>query len=150
MEYSVTMPYLGGILSENAYKFRTRGTKPFVRLWMRELAEKVKLLEIPKAERYEVEVFGKFTDERRPDLSNLHKVIGDALQEGLGVNDKYFFFKDRGYVLGFFDPELVITIVPQKESILEVFQGGLEDRLLSDDRLGRLGLKRVVGEEEKE
>lgn len=112
MEYKVVMPYLGGILSENAYKMATRRTKPFVKRWMRELAEKVQDLNVPESENYEVRLFGKFTDERRPDLSNLHKVIGDALEKGLGTNDKHFLFKDEGYDLGHMDPELEITIVP--------------------------------------
>lgn len=110
MEYKVAMPYIGGILSENAYKFATRGTKPIVKLWMRELAEKVKALDIPKCEAYEIEVFGKFTDERRPDISNLFKIISDAIEKGLGVNDKHFRMMDKGYSLGWTDPELVITI----------------------------------------
>lgn len=117
MEYSVTMPYIGGILSENAYKFRTRGTKPFVKLWMRELAEKVKLLEIPKVEKYEVGVFGKFSDERRPDISNLFKICMDAVAKGLDMDDKNFTAVDKGYRLGFFDPELVITIIPSVEEV---------------------------------
>ena len=108
--YKVVMPYIGGILSENAYKWGTRGTKPFVKRWMRELAGKVKELDIPQVGSYEIELFGRFTDERRPDLSNLHKVIGDALQKGLGVNDKTFRFVDKGYSLGHLSPELEITI----------------------------------------
>lgn len=110
MEYVLVMPYIGGILSENAYKFQTRGTKPFVKLWMRELAEKARELEVPRCKVYEVGVFCRFRDERRPDTSNLFKVIGDALQKGLGVNDKHFRFVDRGYEVGWSDPELVITI----------------------------------------
>lgn len=108
------MPYIGGILSVNAYKFATRATKPFVRIWMGELAAKVKEIvpeEIRSEERnYEIHLFGKFTDERRPDLSNLHKVIGDALEKGLSCNDKHFLFMDDGYALGYPNPELIITI----------------------------------------
>ena len=111
MDYEIVMPYIGGILSENAYKFPGgRRTKPFVRMWMRELAEKVKELDIPQCETYEVGVFGRFTDERRPDISNLFKVTSDAVEDGLGVNDKHFRLVDKGYSLGHFDPELVITI----------------------------------------
>jgi Holliday junction resolvase RusA-like endonuclease len=112
VEYKIEMPYIGGILSENAYKWKTRGTKPFVKIWMRELANKVRDLDIPIVDRYEVGVYGKFTDERRPDISNLFKVIGDALEEGMGINDKHFRLMDKGYSLGHIDPELVITIVP--------------------------------------
>lgn len=110
MEYIITMAYIGGILSENAYKFRTKGTKPFVKLWMRELADKVRDLNIEKCGSYEIGVYGKFTDERRPDISNLFKIISDAIEKGLGVNDKYFRMVDKGYELGHIDPELVITI----------------------------------------
>ena len=110
MEYSVTVPYIGGILTDNAYKFQTRGTRPIVKMWMKELASKVKELGIPEAASYKVGVFGKFTDERRPDISNLFKCISDAIEKGLGINDKHFLMQDMGYELGHFDPELVITI----------------------------------------
>ena len=109
-EYKVVMPYIGGILSENNYKFGTRGTKPFVKMWMRELAEKVEALEIPESTFFEVGIFGRFTDERRPDISNLFKVVLDAIEKGLKVNDKFLRPKDEGYELGYLDPELVITV----------------------------------------
>lgn len=112
MEYEIKISYIGGILSENAYKLSTRRTKPFVRMWMSELADLVRSKDIPLAESYEVGVFGRFTDERRPDISNLFKVISDAVEKGLGVNDKYFRMVDKGYTLGHFDPELIITIKP--------------------------------------
>lgn len=113
--YKVTMPYIGAILSSNFYKFSSRGTKPVVRIWMNELADKVKGLGIPKCNRYEIRIFGRFWDERRPDLSNLHKVIGDSIEKGLGVNDKNFLFRDVGYEVGKFDPELEIEVVPLEE-----------------------------------
>ena len=111
-EYKIVMPYIGGILSENSYKYLTKRTKPYVRYWMRGLKEKVEALDVPKAGSYEIRLYGRFTDERStPDLSNLHKVIGDALEEGLQINDKHFRFIDEGYSLGHFDPQLEITIV---------------------------------------
>lgn len=118
MDYQVTVPYIGGILSKNSYKFnRSRGTLPFVKKWMNELSEKVEQLNIPKAQEYEIHLYGKFTDERRPDLSNLHDVLADAIKErrghpGLGVDDKVFRIIDDGYELGKWDPELLIGIVP--------------------------------------
>jgi len=123
--YKIVVPYIGGVLSENAYKFATRGTKPFVKLWMKELASKVKELDIEKCGSYEIGVFGRFTDERRPDISNLFKVISDALkktkrQEGLGVDDKYFRMRDDGCELGHIDPELVITIIPREANLKDV------------------------------
>jgi hypothetical protein len=84
---------------------------------MNELAEKVESQDIPKAKEYEIHLYGKFTDERRPDLSNLHDVLADALKKrkghlGLGIDDKYFKIVDDGYELGKWDPELIISIVP--------------------------------------
>ena len=110
MKYEILVPYVGGILSENMYKRQTRQTRPYVRLWMKELAKKVKELEVAECETYEIGVFGKFTDERRPDIQNLFKIISDAIEDGLGVNDKHFRMVDKGYELGHIDPELVITI----------------------------------------
>lgn len=117
MEYKVVMPYLGGILSDNSYKFLNKATKPIVTIWRKELAQKTEALGIPEVEEYEVEVFGRFTDERRPDVPNLFKVILDGLKKtkiykGLGVDDKHIHPKDAGYMLGYLDPEIVITIKP--------------------------------------
>ncbi len=118
MEYLVTMPYIGGVLSENSYKFATRGTKPIVKFWMKELADKVSSLSIPKTDSYEIQVSGRFTDERRPDISNLFKIIGDSIQKALDVNDKFFRLVDKGYKLGYIDPELDIAIIPKGEEKL--------------------------------
>lgn len=111
MEYKIVMPYIGGVLSDNSYKFGNKATKPYVRLWMKELETKVVLQGIPiTRDKYEIGLFGRFWDERRPDLSNLHKVIGDSIKKGLSVDDKYFLYKDEGYELGVMEQELVITI----------------------------------------
>jgi len=110
MKYEIVMPYIGGVLSENAYKMPTRGTKWVVKRWMRELAQKVALLGMEDGKTYRIGVHGKFCDERRPDISNLFKVISDAIQFGSGVNDKNFRMVDEGYETGCLNPELVITI----------------------------------------
>jgi Holliday junction resolvase RusA-like endonuclease len=115
MGYKVVVPYIGGILSENAYKYRTKMTKPIVRLWMRELEQKVRALNIPQVESYEIHVFGKFLDERRPDISNLFKIISDAIEDALSINDKNFRLVDKGCELGHTDPELEITIIPKEK-----------------------------------
>ena len=111
MEYKVTMGYIGGVLSDNSYKLPTRGTKPFVSMWMRELAEKVRVLAIPERTEYIIKIDGRFADERRPDISNLHKVVGDSLKKGIGVDDKWFRYQDGTVKLGFLNnPQLDITI----------------------------------------
>lgn len=127
-EFKIVMPYIGDILSDNNYKFLSKSTKPIVTIWKRELAQKAEALGTPEAETYEIQLFGKFPDNRRPDLSNLHKVIGDGLKKtnqwkGLGVDDKCFLFKDMGVELGKFDPELEIVIVPGKLKGKEVESG---------------------------
>ena len=114
LEYKVEMPYQG-YLSKNSSKFLGgRGLKPFVRMWMSELQSKVQALNVPLAESYKISLYGKFTDERRPDLANLHEVIGDALKgpRALIIDDKNFIFEDKGWELGHFDPTIVIFIEP--------------------------------------
>ena len=138
MDYEIVMPYIGGILSDNAYKYATRGTKPIVKFWKKELAERAQALDIPQAEEYEVQVFGKFADERRPDIANLFKVIGDGLKKtrdysGLGTDDKHFKFKDMGYELGHLDPELEITIIPMEEKMI-TFGDALNDRVIARNK----------------
>jgi hypothetical protein len=111
MEYKITVDYIGGVLSDNSYKFLTKGTRPFVKRWMRELSEKVEALSIPILDiPVVISIFGRFTDDRRPDLANLHKVIGDAIKVGLGIDDKDFIFRDRGWSLGNSEQELDIFI----------------------------------------
>lgn len=109
--YVVVMPYVGGDLSENSYKWhKTRGTRPIVKAWMYELEYRTRQLAVPKCSRYKIHLSGRFRDNRVPDLSNLHKVIGDALKIGLRTDDKHFLFVDEGYSCGHLKPELVITI----------------------------------------
>ena len=115
------MPYIGRNLSENYYKIvgrggrRTNKTRPEVVLWMNQLADLVR--EHPDhAEFYgngiEVKLWGRFKDERCPDLNNLHKVIADALEAGLGVNDRHLRFIDKGYTTGHPFPRLDMEIEP--------------------------------------
>jgi Holliday junction resolvase RusA-like endonuclease len=108
--FQVSMPYIGGVLSDNNYKLPTRGTKWVVKKWMLELEEKTRGLEVPVADGYKIGVRGLFSDERRPDISNLFKVIADAVKRGLGVDDKHFRMMDLGYTTGHLEPELIITI----------------------------------------
>ena len=125
----VKMPYFG-TLSENSYKIvgkdrsKPRGrralptmkTKPEVEQWMAVLTGKVvREVKVFKPAKIvppvEVELFGRFKDLRStPDLPNLHKVISDALEPGLEINDREVRFRDLGYDLGHSKPELEIRI----------------------------------------
>jgi len=113
--YIAKIPYIGGILSENSYKFSNKCTKPYVRWWMKTLATKVKVLKVPISPYYQINVYGEFLNESRPDIPNLFKVISDAIEDGLGINDKYFRLVDKGYSLGYTNQSLNITIIPLEE-----------------------------------
>ncbi len=109
MQYRFVMPYFGE-LSENSYKLPNRATKPHVRKWMADLALNVANAHIPTASQYVVGVRGHFLDERRPDIPNLFKVTLDAVEDGLGINDKAFTARDDGYETCHMPPELIITV----------------------------------------
>lgn len=113
----ITMPYIGKVLSVNhccyggGYRGRLREE---VREWMSILAGKTSF--IPPTFRSKpvtIKLWGTFRDRRStPDLANLHKVIGDALAKGLGMNDVDFRFVDEGYGLDKQkEPELIMTII---------------------------------------
>jgi len=114
MELKVEMPYIGGSLSVNAYKIRgrngvvTNATKPEVKLWMSQLTEKVRGFEHQGD--VTVDVFGKFTDSRCPDLDNLAKVILDAIKVGINLDDRYIKYRAAGFDTGYVQPKLVITL----------------------------------------
>lgn len=116
-EMRVVMPYIGGVLSVNSYKVRGRSgvatnkTKRVVELWMNELTEKVKGFEHSGS--LTVNLFGKFIDDRAPDLDNLAKVILDAVKVGVGLDDKYIKFKAMGYDTGYERPVLEITLTTE-------------------------------------
>lgn len=106
----VTVPYIGRILSKNYYKFPNGGTRPAAKRWADRLSDKIRALPIPTASSYRVGIRGHFADERRPDIQNLFDLISDAVQAGLGVNDKYFIMADDGCETSYPEPVLVITI----------------------------------------
>lgn len=115
MNHQVVMPYTGGRLSVNAMKIvragrRTHRNFPEVDDWIFELASKVEYLRDKLKIPIKVSLFGRFRDNRHPDLHNLHKIIGEALEKGLGVNDKYMLISDEGFELGHENQELVITL----------------------------------------
>ncbi len=115
MEFEVVMPYIGSHLSVNSMKIVVRGRRTHrnfedVDDWMFKLASKVEYLRGKLKIPIKVRLFGKFRDNRHPDLHNLHKVIGEGLEKGLGVNDKDMLISDEGFSLGHTVQELVITL----------------------------------------
>ena len=110
MTTKIDIPYIGGVLSDNAYKNTNHHTVRAVRNWMNLLALKVENANVVSADRYVVGVRGFFTDERRPDIPNLFKVTLDAVKVGLKRDDKYFIARDDGYEIGYVVPFLRITI----------------------------------------
>ncbi len=111
--FEITMPYIGKVLSVNHYKYAGGiYTRPEAKQWMEELGWKVKLLHIEDFELpITVRCSGRFKDKRSvPDLSNLSKVILDAIEEVTGINDRDMRWQDGDITYGE-DPELTIEII---------------------------------------
>lgn len=112
-EITVEMPYIGGVLSTNRYKTALGITRRQVQNWMDELGWLVKSAHIEDWKLpLTVTCSGQFKDRRSvPDLSNLSKVILDALEDVSGVNDRDMRWRD-GYIEIAYDkePTLFITI----------------------------------------
>ena len=84
-----------------------------VQRWMNDLAWSIKgelqgeRLEPP----IKILLYGRFRDKRIPDLANLHKTVGDAVERGLGINDKHYLFEDLPPEIDRTkEPVLIITI----------------------------------------
>ena len=111
------MPYIGKDLSVNYYKIIGRGgrptnkTKASVVFWMTQLSDKIVASDWRCwGGNVLITLLGKFVDNRAPDMHNLHKVIGDAIKTGLGVDDKGFRFEDLPYEIGYANPVIEITL----------------------------------------
>ncbi len=111
---TVEMPYIGASLSVNHYKFRGRFTKPETKEWMDSLGWLIKSAHIEEWKLpITVRCSGRFKDLRgTPDLSNLSKVILDAIEETTGVNDRNYRWQDGDITYG--EPTLTIAITEGK------------------------------------
>jgi len=90
-EATIEIEYPGAVISVNHYKYRGGiYTRKEAQAWMDELGWLVKGLHLE--EWYlplHVTCSGRFKDKRsQPDLSNLSKVILDAIEETTGMNDR--------------------------------------------------------------
>jgi len=117
-EVTIIMPYIGKVLSVNHYRGRRRDGGEYVksetRDWMEELGWKIKMYHIEDwSLPLHVTCSGVFKDKRStPDLSNLSKVILDAIEETTGINDVNYRWHDGTISYG--EPELVIEIKEEK------------------------------------
>jgi len=56
---------------------------------------------VPPSPPIHILLYGHFVNKRAcPDLSNLHKLIGDAVQAATDINDREFRWHDLGYRVG--------------------------------------------------
>ncbi len=116
----IGIDYPGCVISVNHYKYKYY-TKPEAKAWMETLGWLVKAAiakgNHPPLSEWKlpltVRCDGTFIDKRStPDLSNLSKVIMDAIQE-VSVNDRYFRWKDGDISYG---KEARLTIAIQEST----------------------------------
>lgn len=99
-EVVIIMPYIGSVLSVNHYLGRGAYGKPYLKkevvAWKAELGWKIKPYHIEEwALPLTVTCNGVFRDLRScPDLSNLAKVVLDAIEETTGINDRNMRWQD--------------------------------------------------------
>ena len=110
------MPYPGAVISVNHYTGRRKGGGYYVmadaQAWMDALGWQLKQYHIEDWKLpLHVTCDGQFTDARSaPDLSNLSKVVLDAIEETTGVNDREMRWHDGERVIKKGEPYLRITI----------------------------------------
>ena len=118
MIVEISMPYIGKRLSVNHYmgknKYGAWFIYPEVVQWMQALTASANyhLRNSKVKQPPTIHLSGIFKDyNNAPDLNNLHKVIADALQGALGINDREFRFHDEGYTIDKSkDPTLIVGI----------------------------------------
>ena len=114
---TVELPYIGGVLSENHYRGRRRDGMLYVRrearFWMEALGWLIKTSHIEDwVLPITVKCDGRFKNtHRQPDLSNLSKVILDAIEETTGVNDRDMRWQDGGVSYG--EPVLLMITITE-------------------------------------
>ena len=105
----VKMDYPGAVISVNHYK-NGYHTKPEAKAWMDSLGWQIKGSHIEEWRLpLKVRCDGRFRDKNnQPDLSNLSKVVLDAIEETTGVNDRDMRWEDGDVSYG--EPALWVTI----------------------------------------
>ena len=118
---SFEFPYCGKRCSVNHAYIRGRILHPGAKAWRDALAicAHIQLVTHEPRAPLTIKLFGRFRNKREcPDLANLHKLIGDAIQDATGIDDREFLFVDEGYELGIADAQVRITVewVAKEES----------------------------------
>lgn len=112
MKVKIEIAYSGSIISVNHYKYRGGVyTKPEAKAFMEELGWLLKPYHLEEWKLpLSVTCSGRFKDRRsQPDLSNLSKVILDAIEETTGINDREMRWHDGEVTYGE-EPVLFIDI----------------------------------------
>lgn len=101
--------------SKNAYKTRDGYIKSDVRRWMDDLAWMIaawsRSCGVEWKAPIKVLISGTFKDHRVPDTQNFVDVVADAIQEGLGINDREYSIETiPPSVDGEVEPRISITV----------------------------------------
>lgn len=108
-------PYEGKHCSVNHAYIRGRYLRPASRRWRDNLALYLKaginIKRITFTPPLKIWLYGYFKDKRsRPDLDNLCKLVGDAIQAATGINDREFLWELEGSQMGHKRPLIRIRI----------------------------------------
>ena len=120
---AIKIYYPGSFISVNHYLGRRKDggyyVKPECRAWKEELQWLLKLCHLEDYKLpLEVTCSGYFGHWGvAPDLSNLSKVVLDAIEELTGINDKDMRWHDGERLAGYKEPYLLITISEPPEAI---------------------------------
>lgn len=113
---AIKIDYPGDCISVNHYLGRRKGGGYYVKQEAKDWIEEFQwLLKKCHLEEYklpiEVTCSGYFKDERSaPDLCNLSKIIMDAIEELIEVDDKDFRWHDGMRIIGVKEPYLLIAL----------------------------------------
>lgn len=111
-QVSVSMDYIGSVLSVNHYKWGYY-TRPETRAWMEELGWRLKRYHIEDWKLpLTVKCNGIFKDKRScPDIHNCLKIICDSIQSVTNLNDRDFITQTGEPIIDKAqEPRLIITI----------------------------------------
>lgn len=113
---TVRPPYTGSVISVNHYRYpRSPHLLPEAKKWQGDLTLMVRAETNRVGAQFEspvhIRLTGRYRNKRLScDYDNLHKVIGDAIEAAIGINDKEFRWQNAEPEYGVQQPEIVIEI----------------------------------------